>query len=118
MLQCSEAEFNRSLRNVARTNVTPKDICGKTRDKGEPWLKELLRSNVDINTPDPRVTPAPPSPLPSLTSRVSQWGTTALHFAADRGELQVAKLLVANKADLDLKNNVRPAAPPAVPPPH
>ena len=38
------------------------DIYNKTADEGESGLKELLRANADINTPD-RVTPAPPSPL-------------------------------------------------------
>jgi len=63
------------------------EIYIKTRAEGERGLQELLRASVDINTP-------------------GQEGYTALHSAAAYGDnLQVATLLVANKADLDLKDD-------------
>merc|ERR1712086_675707 len=67
-------------------------IFEQTEYKGESGLLPLLRVNADINTPDIN---AP---------RVYQRGYTALHYAAGNGALRVATLLVANKADLDLKD--------------
>ena len=61
-----------------------------------------------------RPAPLPPTPATPHTnprrSLSAQKDLTALHWAAARGNLPVATLLVANEADLDLQNNVRPAS--------
>jgi ankyrin repeat protein len=38
----------------------------------------------------------------------SQHGNTPLHYAAERGRLDVAEALLAKGADMEAKDNVRP----------
>jgi hypothetical protein len=40
-----------------------------------------------------------------------QWQNTPLHFAAQNGKLEVVKLLIDNKADMDSRNLLGKVAP-------
>ena len=60
-----------------------------------PLVKTILTVGSDDGS-------LPPPPLPSGT----QDGWTALHYAIEGGHLEVVKVLVASKADVNAKNNV------------
>src|SRR5437870_2711119 len=80
------------LAAMAFAGIDAEKLWTATRKGDVEAVKALLAKGVDVNAK-------------------TEYGATALHFAADKGHVEVVKVLLANKADVNVRDTFYKATP-------